>query len=265
MTNIQDPITRLAIVSHHPLIAIGLAKVFQDDPRVVIVEERSSFAALTMASGAFHPDVTLIDWDLIAEDQDAAKAVRTLSLSTKILFLMQTPGARDCRIALEMGARGVLSKTSLPATIRRAVWKVAKGGIWMDRSTTESVLEYALSPTNPLELDRRRLEWLTQRELEIVELVCRGYRNKKIASDLSISETTVCHHLTSVFSKLEVDDRMSLMVFAQRHSLHLASRHQANRLRKSSFGNAQSRTIEGQAATSRNGARSISATPYSAA
>jgi DNA-binding NarL/FixJ family response regulator len=263
--NSQDSITRLAIVSHHPLIAIGLAKVFQDDQRVVIVQERSSLAALVIASDALPPDVTLVDWDLIAQDHDAAKVVGALSRSTQILFLMQTPGARDCRIALEMGARGALSKTSLPATIRRAVWKVAKGGIWMDRTTTESVLEYTLSPTNPLELDRRRLEWLTQRELEIVELVCRGYRNKKIASDLSISETTVCHHLTSVFSKLEVEDRMSLMVFAQRHSLHLASRHQANRLRKSSFGNAPTRAVGGSSSRGDSSPRSLSAAPFSAA
>jgi hypothetical protein len=55
------------------------------------------------------------------------------------------------------------------------------------------------------------------------------------------------------------------MVFAQRHSLHLASRHQANKLRKGSFGNAQTRTIGAERSTSKSGERNITATPYSAA
>ncbi len=174
------------------------------------------------------PDVTLIDWDLIGSGPEVGDLIRSASNSTRILFLMQTAGPRECRAALEIGARGALDLTNPPTTVRRAVLKVAKGGIWMDRNAAEAVLDYALSPSNTVAMDRRRVEWLTRREREVVEQVCRGYRNKRIAIDLGIAETTVCHHLTSIFNKLEVKDRMCLLVFAHHHSLHLVPKYEAS-------------------------------------
>jgi len=222
--NSQDILNlRLAVVCPQPLISYGLARVFEDDPRLIIVHDTDSLAGFGQTfSAGIAPDLTLIDWELVTQENETIEIIRNASRSTRILFLMQNPGARECRVALEIGARGALSKTSPPATIRKAIWKVFKGGIWVERAAAEAVLEYALSPSSPLENDRRRIEWLTRRERQIVELVCRGYRNKRIAAELSIAETTVCHHLSSVFSKLEVEDRMGLLVFAHRHSLNLA-------------------------------------------
>ena len=65
----------------------------------------------------------------------------------------------------------------------------------------------------------RRIELLTRREREVIGLVCRSLRNKEIASALFISESTVWHHLTSIFGKLHVSDRVSLVTFAFRHDL----------------------------------------------
>ncbi len=224
----QEVEVRLAIICPQPLITYGLARMFEDDSRLNIVQETSSLADLEQLLTTAKPDVTLIDWDLMSQSPEAIELIRRTSGSTEILFLMQIPGPRDCRVALEIGARGVLAKTSPAATIRKAVWKVSKGGIWVDRAAAEAVLEYALSPSSPLEIDRRRIEWLTRRERQIVELVCRGYRNKRIALELRIAETTVCHHLSSVFSKLEVEDRMALLVFAHRHSLNITLNNHAN-------------------------------------
>ncbi len=224
----QEADVRLAIICPQPLITYGLARMFEDDSRLKIVEEIPSLAGLEQLLATATPDVTLIDWDLMSQSPEAIELIRRTSGSTQILFLMQMPGPRDCRVALEIGARGALAKTSPAATIRKAIWKVSKGGLWVDRAAAEAVLEYALSPSSPLDIDRRRIEWLTRRERQIVELVCRGYRNKRIALELRIAETTVCHHLSSVFSKLEVEDRMTLLVFVHRHSLNFTLNNHAN-------------------------------------
>ena len=77
----------------------------------------------------------------------------------------------------------------------------------------------ALLSANGGGADRERLETLTSREREIVRLVSEGLKNKQIAARLSVADVTVRHHLTSVFSKLDVADRLSLVLYAFQHGL----------------------------------------------
>jgi DNA-binding NarL/FixJ family response regulator len=72
------------------------------------------------------------------------------------------------------------------------------------------------APANP---EEAKIESLTLREREVIKLVGEGRKNKQIAERLYISETTVTHHLSSVFSKLEVSDRLELIIYAFRHGL----------------------------------------------
>lgn len=218
----EEATIKLAIVSPQPIIIRGLERICQEDQRLTILRELPTLSGLKEMLSTARPDVTLIDWDLISHGSEAVETIRAACRLSQCLLFMHMPGPHDCRIALELGARGTIAKSSPGHTFRRAIWKVHKRGIWIDPSATEAVIEYALAPSNPLEQYRRRIDRLTRREREVVTLVCRGYRNKKIASDLNISETTVCHHLTSIFGKLEVDDRMGLMVFAHQNSLQMS-------------------------------------------
>lgn len=213
---------RLAIVCPHPLISRGLERIFQEDQRLVIVKEIPTLNGLADLLATIRPDVTLIDWDLVSHSSETKMTIRAASNYSHCLLLMHRPEPHDCRTALGIGARGMISKSSTGHVFRRAVWKVYKRGIWIDPTATEAVIEYALSPSSPVESDRRKADRLTPRERQIVELVCKGYRNKRIAAELRIAETTVCHHLTSVFGKLEVNDRMGLIVFAHRNTLPIA-------------------------------------------
>ena len=69
------------------------------------------------------------------------------------------------------------------------------------------------------EAEKAKIATLTEREREVIEQVCRGLKNKQIAERLFISDTTVRHHLTSIFSKLDVSDRLELVIYAYRHGL----------------------------------------------
>jgi DNA-binding NarL/FixJ family response regulator len=81
-----------------------------------------------------------------------------------------------------------------------------------------SVLQ-EISESKQPEPDKEKIASLTEREREVIGLVGEGLKNKQIASRLFISETTVTHHLSSVFSKLEVSDRLELIIYAFRHGL----------------------------------------------
>ncbi len=92
---------------------------------------------------------------------------------------------------------------------------------WLDRIMTANILQ-ELSPRNRLQKrspDEIKMERLTNREREIIKLVGEGLKNKQIAERLFISEVTVHHHVTSIYSKLEVADRLELVIYAYRNGL----------------------------------------------
>jgi DNA-binding NarL/FixJ family response regulator len=103
----------------------------------------------------------------------------------------------------------------------KAIERVHAGEAWLDRSLTASILR-DLSPgtrSKKQDPDERKISSLTDREREVIRRVGEGLKTKQIAERLFISEITVHHHLTSVYSKLEVADRLELLIYAYRNGL----------------------------------------------
>ena len=100
----------------------------------------------------------------------------------------------------------------------KAIKKVSEGEVWIDRSMMGSMIQEFSKPTQA-DPEEAKIDSLTLREREVIKLVGEGLKNRQIAERLYISETTVTHHLSSVFSKLEVSDRLELIIYAFRHAL----------------------------------------------
>jgi DNA-binding NarL/FixJ family response regulator len=180
--------------------------------------ELPSVAARPIASDAARPDVVLVDVDGGAAGEQALRVVGewwhgvpTLALATTFDF----PRARALILA---GARGVIAKDETAEHLLAAVRKVQEHELWLDRASVARLIDELATEhaTSPGERDPR-LASLTERESQIVELVAQGLCNKSIASRLDISDNTVRHHLTSIFAKLGVHDRLALAVYAFRN------------------------------------------------
>jgi DNA-binding NarL/FixJ family response regulator len=116
---------------------------------------------------------------------------------------------------------GIVAKDKAADVLINAIKVVRKGEAWLDPATTASMLgEMSRAPKpKPLDPEAEKIATLTNREREVVTLIGEGIRNKEIADRLFISETTVRHHLTSIFDKLDVDDRVELLIYAYKHKL----------------------------------------------
>jgi DNA-binding NarL/FixJ family response regulator len=106
-------------------------------------------------------------------------------------------------------------------TLLEAIAKVNAGEVWLDSLLVANVLNELTRartrpPTNPEEV---KIKALTARERDIIKLIGQGLKNQTIADRLCISEATVRHHLTSIYGKLEVGDRLELAIYAYRHGL----------------------------------------------
>jgi DNA-binding NarL/FixJ family response regulator len=155
-------------------------------------------------------DLVIMDLDLDTQATRPEKLGRLLRAAEGFPVLVVTRGGagRGISAALQHGALGVVLKDRPAEVLMRAIRAVLAGEVWLERSMVSSFFrrERPVPVERPVTPER-----LTPREAQIVELVSLGLPNKQIAERLSIAENTVRHHLTSIFDKLAVENRVQLM------------------------------------------------------
>jgi DNA-binding NarL/FixJ family response regulator len=119
---------------------------------------------------------------------------------------------------LQQGARGVVLKHAPMELVYKSIRKVHEGEVWIDRETIGAVVDTLVASESQPDPPSRRFG-LTPRECDVLRLVIEGDSNKSIAVRLSVGEDTVKHHLTSIFDKTGVSNRLELALFALHHRL----------------------------------------------
>lgn len=164
------------------------------------------------------PDVVVLDLESrVARESDLLPDLASRSSETRILVLTSSTESTVHSSAVRQGALGVVPKQSRAKSLVEAVARLRKGQVWLERTVLAPVLDRMLARERMRKPDP--FERLTHREGEIVSLVCEGLTNLELARRLRISEATVRHHLTSIFAKLEVRDRVALVIAAFRRGM----------------------------------------------
>lgn len=132
--------------------------------------------------------------------------------------------------AINAGVKGIVFREDSLELFTNAIEQIGAGGLWLDHSVLARVLGKMLQVKNSIKTDPEamRAAQLTGREREIVALISRGLKNKRVAEQLSLSEASVRHYLTTIFSKLGVADRLELALYAHNNNLTQSSSSQAN-------------------------------------
>jgi len=214
----EQPI-RIMIVDDHVVIRSGLRMLIEHDQRMRVVAQAGNKAEALERAGAEHPDVIILD--LLLGDDDGLDFLPELcqsSPNSRVLVLtgVQNPDAH--RQAIRRGAMGIVLKEHAADQLLKAIFKVHEGEVWIERSMMGSMIQEFNRPSLP-DPETSKIESLTDREREVIALIGEGLKNKQVGERLFISETTVTHHLSSVFSKLDVSDRLELIIYAFRHGL----------------------------------------------
>jgi DNA-binding NarL/FixJ family response regulator len=208
--NADGPI-RVLIADDHPVVRTGLASVLVQQPDLELVGEAENGERAVALYREHQPDVCLMD--LRMPVMDGVEAIRTITTefpSARILALTTYEGDADIRRALEAGARGYLLKDMLLTDVIRAVRAVRRGERVIPNAVAARLAEF------PERSD------LTERELEVLQLVARGLSNKEVARVIGRTDETVKIHLKNTFAKLEVADRTEAVTVAlTRGLIHL--------------------------------------------
>ena len=212
---------RVMLVDDHAMVRAGLQMLLEECGDFAVVGEAGTISEALALAAREVCDVFLIDLDLGGQDGSALiEPLLAMQPQSQILMLASLREIGAMRQVATLGARGILMKEDSSATLIKAVDCVHRGELWMDRSLVASLIrDWQRGPENKTDPHALKIGTLTRRERDVVALIGEGLKNKEIARRLFISETTVRHHLTSVFAKLEVSDRLSLVIYAFRHAL----------------------------------------------
>jgi two-component system, NarL family, nitrate/nitrite response regulator NarL len=222
MPSVNVKAIRILIVDDHTIIRAALRMLLDSQPGVTVVGEGSGPEDALDAAVREQPDVVLLDLDLGgASGLDLLPQLHAAAPGTRVVVLTGLRDVEMHRRAVRLGAVGLVHKEESAGRLLEAIAKVYAGEVWLDSLLIASVLgemtrSRASQPVDPEEV---KIKALTARERQIIKLVGQGMKNHAIATQLCISEATVRHHLTSIFGKLEVGDRLELAIYAYRHGL----------------------------------------------
>jgi two-component system, NarL family, nitrate/nitrite response regulator NarL len=219
---IESPATIDIFVSDdHAMFREGLRKLLEAEPGMRIVGEAADGEETVRLVRQLNPQVLLLDLSLPKlTGLEALRELSKLGIQTRTIVLTAAIEGEQIVEALQLGAHGIVLKHSALQLLLKSIRCVNDGQYWVGQEGVSDLIQ-ALRRTmpSPSTASPARDFGLTPRERQVIALVGAGYTNKDLARELTISENTAKHHLTNVFDKLGVSNRLELVLFAVEHRL----------------------------------------------
>jgi DNA-binding NarL/FixJ family response regulator len=212
-------VTRVVVADDQALVRAGLKMVLEAEADIEVVGEAADGHEVLDVARRAAPDVVLMDIRMPGLDGlEASRRLLAGAAPPKILVLTTFDEEEYLYEALRAGTSGFLLKVSPPEQLIGAIRTVAAGNALIDPAVTRRVIEafgrrVAHAPPPPA------LDELTERELEVLQLLARGRSNQEIARELIIGDATVKTHVARVLMKLSLRDRVQAVVFAYEHGI----------------------------------------------
>ncbi len=205
---------RIVVADDHPVFREGLAAVLSALPGTDVVGQAAEGEEAVQLAVTLRPDVVVMDLHMPGVSGiEATRRIRDRAPGVAVLVLTMLEGDESLVAALRAGARGYVLKGAGRTEIEQALQTVARGGAVFAPGIADRVLEHA--GADHRRRGHPRLPELTERELEVTELLARGLPNASIAARLHLSEKTVRNHVSSVYAKLGVEDRAAAVAVAR--------------------------------------------------
>ncbi|MGD0296586.1 MAG: response regulator transcription factor [Bryobacteraceae bacterium] len=199
---------RVLVVDDHPMIRAGLIATISPETDMTVVASASNGREGVEQYRLHQPEILLID--LKMPEMGGVEAIRTIRAefpSARIIVLSTYQGDEDIYRAMEAGAVTYLLKDTLAEKMIGVIREVAGGGRPIPPEVAERLTDRMFQPA------------LTNREVEVLQLVARGMRNKEIAAELKISDETAQGHVKNILAKLSVHDRTEAVAVAIRRGI----------------------------------------------
>ncbi len=206
----------ILIADDHAVFRYGLRTLLESEPGFAVVGEAVDGSEVAKLTRVLKPAVLMLD--LAMPGLTGIEVLRELaSAHSEVRIIVLTAAIEKKQIveALQLGARGILLKDAAIQLVTECIEKVLAGDYWVGREAVTSLVDYlhGLKRTAEGKAEQRLLKF-TPREQEIISAILTGCANKEIAAKLSISEDTVKRHLSNIFDKANVSNRLELAIWS---------------------------------------------------
>ena len=215
------PTINIVISDDHALFREGLRKLLEAEPGMRIVGEAVDGEETVKVVGQLKPHILLLDLSLPRmSGLEVLVELGKLGIDTRTIMLTAAIEREQVVEALQLGVRGIVLKHSALQVLLKSIRCVNEGQYWVGQEGVSDLIHALrrMKPSHSASGPGRNFG-LSSREMEVIALIVAGYTNKDLARELGISENTAKHHLTNIFDKLGVSNRLELVLYAVDHGL----------------------------------------------
>ncbi len=200
------------LVDDHPIVRQGMAVLINQEPDLTVANEASNATEALQKLDQFVPDAIIIDVSLQGTSGiDLTKTLKDRLPQIPILILSMHDETLYAERALRAGARGYVMKQEAAETVISAIRTVISGNIYLSSALSAKVLRDIVDGVKPSDTDLYGIDRLSDRELEVFELIGRGYATRRIAESLNLSVKTIETHRAHIKQKLKLKNATELV------------------------------------------------------
>ena len=217
---------RIVLADDHQMFRDALRRLLDAEPDLVVVGDAADGDEAVALTLQYEPDILLLDVAMPHRNgMEVLQQIAAASQATRIIMVTGAVEENELRQALRLGARGFVLKESGAVQLLESIRVVHGGEYFVGRECMADLVSAVRSRGVAIEgrAPRKADFGLTTRERQIVSAVVNAYQNKEIAEKFAISEKTVKHHLTNIFNKVGVSNRLELALFAVHHRLDIST------------------------------------------
>ena len=208
------------LVDDHTLFRKGLKLLIELEKDMKIIEEAKDGQEAITKAKINKPDIIIMDINMpVLNGLESLRVMKDLGIYSKVIMLTGQPIKSNIIAATKIGTKGYLFKDTEPISLIRAIREVSIGRSYIDTNVANILTHGASLEEDNIGIDPDKIKTLSKREYEVLVLLAEGLNNKNIGKELFISEKTVKNHITKIFKKLEVEDRVQAALFAYNNSI----------------------------------------------
>lgn len=216
----MENIIKVIVVDDHSLIREGLNRIISFEEDLMITGEFSNGEELLKNIDIKECNVVLLDINMpIKSGIETLKEIKAVSNEIKVVMLTVENDRKTIMQSIELGADAYILKESAGAEVVNAIRNVYEGEKYIDKSLIKVMFSDFKKDASIKNDEKDNLNFLTNRELNILFEISRGLKNKEIAEKLFLSEKTIKNYITSIFKKIDVEDRVQATIFAIRNNI----------------------------------------------
>lgn len=199
---------RILLADHHPLTLKGIECLLKKKKKFSVVGKAYNGDEINQKLLELQPDILIMEIDLPQiSGINAIRKIKENFPATRVLIYSTHPEEIYALRSIKTGAAGYVPKTASPKVLLKALKNISKGGIFLNEELTSTFTSKNVGETSAI----NRYKRLSSREIEVLNLLSRGKRNKEIAETLQINEKTVSTYKTRLLKKLKVDNLADLI------------------------------------------------------